>query len=204
LLKIFPLPLLKESIFPCLTNPADIGKIQSWAIRGPGDLPEGNFRREDTKGMRKRTSMPSIITLQTPILLGGNCAGCNAAQNGQTAKDSVAADSWTEAGRLFGDGRLERLKSNTPGLTVDLGAGLWAWPMPPPCLADFDSDGDLDILCGDYIGGFTNFENNGSRTVPLFAAGRKLAAEDGHFYTPTNSRHAAEISNKTADKRKSP
>jgi hypothetical protein len=51
--------------------------------------------------------------------------------------------------------------------------------MPCPCVADFDGDGDLDILCGDFRGGFTYFENVGSRTNPRYAAGRQLIDEDG-------------------------
>ena len=51
--------------------------------------------------------------------------------------------------------------------------------MPSPCVADFDGDGDLDILCGDFLGGFTYFENIGTRTSPRYAPGRHLTAEDG-------------------------
>ena len=37
---------------------------------------------------------------------------------------------------------LQRVKYNHPGLVVDLGVGLWAWPIP----TDFDDDGDNDLL----------------------------------------------------------
>ena len=37
---------------------------------------------------------------------------------------------------------LERLKYNNPGLTVDLGVGLWAFPLP----MDFDGDGKFDLV----------------------------------------------------------
>lgn len=47
--------------------------------------------------------------------------------------------------------------------------------MPSPNLADFDGDGDLDLLCGEFLDGFTYFENVGSRSEPQFAAGRRLA-----------------------------
>ncbi len=46
--------------------------------------------------------------------------------------------------------------------------------MPSPCFADFDSDGDLDLMCGDFLDGFTYFQNTGSRTEPKYAAGREL------------------------------
>ena len=39
---------------------------------------------------------------------------------------------------LFADD-LERLPYNNPGLTADLGVGLWAWPVP--CDADGDGFG---------------------------------------------------------------
>lgn len=47
--------------------------------------------------------------------------------------------------------------------------------MPSPNLADFDGDGDLDIVCGEFVDKFTYFENVGTRTQPQYVAGRFLA-----------------------------
>ena len=46
--------------------------------------------------------------------------------------------------------------------------------MPSPSFADFDGDGDLDLLCGEFIDSLTYFENVGSHNAPELAAGRKI------------------------------
>ncbi len=52
---------------------------------------------------------------------------------------------------------------------------------PNPCIADFDGDGDLDIICGEFVDGLTWFENIGTRTAPQFAAGRRLGNKNGEI-----------------------
>lgn len=45
---------------------------------------------------------------------------------------------------------------------------------PSPSFMDFDADGDLDLLCGEFLDGFTYFENIGTRTAPRYVHGRRL------------------------------
>ncbi|MBI2423576.1 MAG: VCBS repeat-containing protein [Candidatus Hydrogenedentes bacterium] len=54
------------------------------------------------------------------------------------------------------------------------GATLDVYGAPSPNFADFDGDGDHDLLCGEFLDRFSYFENTGSRTEPVFAAGRFL------------------------------
>lgn len=52
---------------------------------------------------------------------------------------------------------------------------------PNPCVADFDGDGDLDIICGEFVDGLTHFENIGTREAPEYASGRQLKNDDGEI-----------------------
>ncbi len=73
---------------------------------------------------------------------------------------------------------LTRLKYNHPGLTVDLGVGLWAFPLP----MDFNGDGllDLPVSCPDKpYNGLYVFENPGADTaknpLPVFKTARHIS-----------------------------
>jgi hypothetical protein len=60
---------------------------------------------------------------------------------------------------------------------LENGAPMEVFGNPMPMAADWDGDGDLDILCGEFRDGFTYFENVGTRTAPKYAAGRQVNDE---------------------------
>jgi hypothetical protein len=58
------------------------------------------------------------------------------------------------------------------------GAKVDVYGWPSPNFADFDSDGDLDLLCGEFRDSFTYYQNIGSRKDPKYDTGRQLTDGD--------------------------
>ena len=59
------------------------------------------------------------------------------------------------------------------------GEPIGGYGMPSPNLADFDGDGDLDLLCGEFLDKFTYYQNVGTRTAPRYDAGRRIVGPRG-------------------------
>jgi predicted neuraminidase len=71
------------------------------------------------------------------------------------------------------------LYSTTPQRLQAGGGDIDVYGWPSPNFADFDGDGDLDLLCGEFLDGFTYFQNVGTRAQPSYAAGIKLNTASG-------------------------
>ena len=72
---------------------------------------------------------------------------------------------------------IENTGKNTYLPPVRLKAGsddIDVYGMPSPNFADFDGDGDLDLICGDFVDRFTWFENTGTRENPKYEKGKFL------------------------------
>jgi hypothetical protein len=54
------------------------------------------------------------------------------------------------------------------------GRALDVYGKPSPNLVDWDGDGDLDLICGEFLDRITFFENTGTRTKPLYKSGEFL------------------------------
>lgn len=59
------------------------------------------------------------------------------------------------------------------------GKDLDVYGAPSPNMTDFDRDGDLDLITGEFLDKMTYFENTGTRTNPKFSKGKLLSNSQG-------------------------
>jgi hypothetical protein len=77
------------------------------------------------------------------------------------------------------EGTNDKPEYRQPVRVQSAGKDLEVFGWPSPNFADFDGDGDLDLICGEFLDGFTYYENIGTRAEPKYAAGRRLTLPPG-------------------------
>ena len=100
-------------------------------------------------------------------------------------------DAWNEVGQwqngpLHGWIYLFRNRGTTqqpdyaaPEFVEADGKRLDVFGCPSPNFEDWDGDGDLDLICGEFIDQFTYFENLGTRFEPKYGASHRVETIDG-------------------------
>ena len=81
-------------------------------------------------------------------------------------------------GYLFLLENVEGKYQNTGKITAG-GQPIDVYGAPSPNMEDFDNDGDLDLICGEFLDRFTWFENIGTRSEPEFTGGQFLQNSEG-------------------------
>ncbi|HIE99247.1 MAG TPA: VCBS repeat-containing protein [Planctomycetes bacterium] len=77
------------------------------------------------------------------------------------------------------DGSDNKPKWGTPRKIEAGGTAVDVYGWPSPCVADFDGDGDRDLICGEFVDRFTWFENTGTDSVIVLAPGKRVVTDDG-------------------------
>ena len=65
----------------------------------------------------------------------------------------------------------EKIKAGEDAVDV------YGWPSP--CVADFDGDGDRDLICGEFVDKFTWFENVGNDKQIKLSPGKRVMTDTG-------------------------
>jgi hypothetical protein len=149
------------------TKPKSLG-VPEKVLTEPGNIRQNQWQLVDFDG-------DGALDVSVGIDFWGDFGALNGGDGAFNAKGE-----WTR-GKLRGyvyvirnNGTTEKPVYAAPFRLQAGGKDVDPFGMPSPCWGDFDGDGDLDLITGEFLDGFTFFENTGTRTKPVYAAGRAL------------------------------
>ncbi len=159
-------PDFRQSQF---TQPTKI-PVPEKALTEPGNIRQNQWKFVDLDG-------DGALDVTVGIDFWGDFGALNGGEGAFNAKGE-----WTR-GKLRGYVYYYRNTGTTaqpsyaPAVRLQAGGkDIDPFGMPSPSWADFDGDGDIDLICGEFRDSFTYYENTGTRTKPSFAAGRQLTS----------------------------
>ena len=134
----------------------------------PGNIRQNQWQLVDFDG-------DGALDVSVGIDFWGDFGPLNGGEGAFNAKGE-----WTR-GKLRGyvyvirnTGTTEQPKYAAPVRLQAGGQDVDPYGMPSPMWGDFRGTGKLDLICGEFRDGFTFYENTGTRTQPVYAAGRPL------------------------------
>lgn len=118
---------------------------------------------------------------------------CSVDWNGD-GRDDIVWTGWGGFVRLLLNRNIEgRAEFEDAGLLMSVGGLVNAIESPMPDAADWDGDGDFDLICGNANGYFMWVENIGTATRPMPAAAAPLRDESGREIRMTAAEAGATI-----------
>jgi len=178
-----------------------VGNVQVSLIDGQSCVlsPAATYPGFKTSAFEKRIGIPGVKSnVHTNNTVRGNI-WCYVDYDGDGAVDLAAGigemmyfgDAWDASGHwtrgpLHGCAYLMRNTGTSaqpayaaPVLIEADGKPIDVYGDPCLCFHDYDGDGDIDLICGEFVDGFTYYENVGSRRVPRYMVRGALRTPDG-------------------------
>ncbi|MCA9070103.1 MAG: VCBS repeat-containing protein, partial [Planctomycetaceae bacterium] len=185
---------------PAVRIGSAIRNVQLSYVDGQPRVLAPNYEYKDFRksGLEHRTRLPAVGTIHAGAKIRANQWKLADYDGDGTADLIVGIGDWTAYGwdnafnekgewtrgplngfvyYLKNTGTDENPRFENPKKVLADGKPVDVYGMPSPNFADFDSDGDLDLICGEFLDGFTYFQNIGTAQSPKYSTGKKLTSD---------------------------